>query len=184
MNYVLGEAPTSESREFELVREVFQLDPSELGVSDLDEFDNLVKIVQQFSRVNPATGEAEQISPSRVAAIPAITARHIELVQQARGVLTPEQVREVWLSNMPANTGDRHPDLLFDIAQYNFGTDEPIDDILRAINQAEIRRQKLIERYRSMLRQQATRYRYERPLDDDETEEAADFIVDALTGQS
>lgn len=156
-----GEVRTSGSHEADIVQGVFELDPSVLGDSDLEEFNHLVSIVKQFSRVNPETGEYESISPSRVQAIPAITARHIKLVAPARGILTSQQVAEVWNANMPFNDGSRHPDLLFDIAQYNFGTDEPIDDILRAINRAEIRRQELIAAYKSEFRQRATAYRYD-----------------------
>ena len=179
----MGEVLQSASHEARLVQNVFGIDPNNLGESDLEEFNHLVAIVGQFSRVNPETGDYESISPSRVQSIPAITARHIKLVAPARGILSPQEIAEVWRANMPFNNGERHPDLLFDIAQYNFGTDEPIDDILRAINRAEIRRQELIAAYKSEFRHRATAYRYDRPLDDDTPEEAVDAWADAMTGR-
>lgn len=179
----IGEAKPRSSVEAQLVQEIFDLDPAELSDRDLSEYENLVKIVGLFSRVNPESGAFEHISPTRISAIPAITARHINLVKQARGILTPQQVYEVWFDNMPENTGLRHPDLLFDIAQYNFGTDEPIDDVLRAINRAEERRRELIAQYQGEIRQRAAQYRYERDLDDDAPEELLDAWADSMTGR-
>lgn len=180
MNEIILRESQQPNTEAARVQEVFGLDASRLTDDDQEQYVALVEIVSQFSRINPATKKREIISPNRIAAIPAITARHCELMRLALGELTPTQVVKAWRSNMPENDGARHPDLLFDMAQYNFGTDDPLDHVVRSLTQAEARRAELAERFKSVLRMQATKRWYERPLDDNTEEELVDELVDGI----
>jgi len=159
------------------VQEVFGMDLPRLEAAEKAEFDGLVTITRQFSRTNPDTGDYETISPRRVAAIPAITERHVRLLRPARGELGLEEILDSWCHNMPENDGLRHPDHLFDMAQMNFGTDRPIEHIEHSIMRAELRRRELEQEFRSTVRQAVARYRYERSLDGDASEEELDAFI-------
>jgi hypothetical protein len=128
------------SAEMLLVQQVSDIDPTQLDEPDRVEYDAYVDIVKQFSRYNPDTSEIETISPSRAEAIPAISARYCRLVIDARGELTPEEIVKEWATNIPENDGTRHPDVLFDIAQFNFGHDGPVEQIVKGLTAAETRR--------------------------------------------
>jgi hypothetical protein len=168
------------SAEAEAVEEVLGLEPGKLSAAEKVEFLAVVAIAASFSSTDPSTGEAIVISPSRIAAIPAISQRHCYQVEAARGVLTPEQVVEAWQANTPDYRDGRHPDLLFDIAQYNFGHDGPVDEVVRGLTLAEQRRQELVERLRSEVRTAGRQYMWNRPLDDDTEEELIDSVIEAL----
>lgn len=174
--------PCSQSAEALLVQDVFSVRPRDLapGSGELAQYEATVAIVEQFSRANPETGEREVISPSRVAAIPAITERHMRLLHPARGELSLSEVRDSWWGNMPENDGLRHPDMLFDMTQMNFGTDEPIGHIEYNIMRAELQRRELMEQFRSMMRHAAAQRRFERPLDDETSEAAIDELIDRM----
>lgn len=172
-----GNHPLIASPEALMIQDVFEVHPNRMDTNERMEYDELVSIAMQFSRTDMTTGEYQIISKSRVAAIPAITARHMRLLEPARGVLTVDEVRESWRINMPENDGTRHPDLLFDMTQRNFGTDEPTGDITMSIMRNELRRRQLIEAYKSQVRYEANQRRYEQDLDQ-EADEAIDAFID------
>jgi hypothetical protein len=106
-------------------------------------------IVAQFERPHPADAAVTQmISPGRAASIPAITARWQELVRPARGQLSTYDIIYAWRTNMPANTGQRHPDALFDAAQMNFGSDEPLGHVMHTATWAQRERIAMAQQYR------------------------------------
>jgi hypothetical protein len=123
---LLGHERVTYSAEELLVQQVFGVDPAQIAGEALDQYSGFVQIVGQFSRFSPRTGHYETISPSRVAAVPAITERHQRLVGPARGRLSIGDIVQALHGNMPENDSERHPDHMFDIAQLNFGTDGPI----------------------------------------------------------
>ncbi len=167
------------SAESQAVQTALGLDPTQFQGTDQQEFEALVAITKQFSRTDPETGIYQIISPSRIASIPAITERHCRLLAPARGQLTADDIKESWWTNMPENDGQRHPDQLFDIAQYNFGTDDDVTHILVSFTRLEAQRRQMIEDYMSQARYRAAQLRYELPLDADERAEAAvDKIID------
>jgi len=155
-----------------------------LPEQERQEYDHLVVIVAQFSRINPNSSKLQMISKNRVAAIPAITERHIALVSNARGELTYDDIRKAWRENMPQHDTDRHPDVLFDIAQFNFGSDEPIGDVVRALTIAAQQRKAMRTTIKSHLTRMATRYRYTRTPDDSTEDEEIDEYVDSLDNNS
>lgn len=177
---IILEKDLGDTSESLLVQEVLGLEPNKLTEEEKREFLAVVAITASFSSADPSTGESIVISPSRVAAIPAISQRHCHQLEAARGILTPEQVIEAWESNTPSDRDDRHPDQLFDIAQFNFGHDGPVDDVVRGLTLAEQRRQEMIEEYRSRLRTAGAQYRWNRPLDDDAEEEIIDALIDSI----
>ncbi len=177
---ILLERDLVASAEAEAVEEVLGLEPDKLTDAEKVEYLAVVAIAASFSSSDPSTGEAVNISPSRIAAIPAISQRHCHQVEAARGVLTPEQVVEAWQANTPDYRDGRHPDLLFDIAQYNFGHDGPVDEVVRGLTLAEQRRQELVERLRSEVRTAGRQYMWRRPLDDDTEEGIIDSVIDRI----
>lgn len=118
-------------------------------------------IIGQFSSPHPRiAGRAQLISPSRAAAIPAITARWHA---QRRAFLSnpaPNDILYAWRTNMPANTGTRHPDELFDNAQHNFGHDRPINWIVQGITHATEERRALVRRYAGQVHRMLAQLRF------------------------
>lgn len=167
------------------VERSFGVDLADLTDEERENYQLVVAIAQQFTRPDARSGKPAIISPSRTLAIPAITARYCELVRPARGSLSSEQIIEAWQSNIPQDYG-RHPDQLFDIAQFNFGTDEPTGDIVRELNRVERRRKELVERYKAAawrvidLRQRDLRINDEDELRD-RVDEAVENYVDRVT---
>jgi hypothetical protein len=125
MNIMPREQGGGASPEDLLVRRVFDLGPSDITpIGGLDHT-SLVAITTQFSRTNPRTSAHETISGSRVLAIPPVTERFRSLAHPTRGDLTAQEVTTAWRQNLPQNDGQRHPDRLFEIAVWNFGSDVP-----------------------------------------------------------
>lgn len=153
-------------------------DPSMLDPEAAEWLELQTLIAAQFSRINPETYQYETISPSRVAAITPITIRHMQLLYPARGRLTNEDIRYSWQTNMPANDGMRHPDLLFDIAQINFGTDEPVDYIERQLMHQELERRSLTAKYRSTVHAVLAQMRFRGEV----PEEVVDELVEEARG--
>lgn len=176
--HLLGETVPEYSPEELVIQRLFDLDPADLEGDARAQYEATVMIVSQFSRTNPENGAREMISPGRIRAIPAITSRYMHLQKPARGVLGLEDVLYAWQDNMPENDGLRHPDLLFDMAQMNFGTDAPVQNIERNIMRAELQRRQMIAEYRSHMRMVAAQYRNERPLDDDADEQSLEAFID------
>jgi len=163
------------------VQEVLGINPAELDQYQLDEYQAVVAIVNQFSRFDPGTGEYQIISPSRIAAIPAITARHCAQQFPARGEMTVEQVLDDWLANTHDNMGDRHPDDLFNCAQWNFGSDADVTSIIFSITRAERERSEMVEQYKTMARTYLKRAMWDRPLGSEVTEEQVEELADQIS---
>jgi hypothetical protein len=171
------ELPTDDhSLEAAAVQSVFELDFSEFSAEDSSQYQHVVAIVRLFTQYDPETRQPTILSPSRIAAIPAISARHAQLMRSARGELTRFQIENAWWDNFPHDREFRHPDLLFDIAQYNFGTDAPIDNILRAMAEAEKRRARIMERCRHLVHSTFARY-YLRDVPEDLSEELTEILA-------
>jgi hypothetical protein len=135
-------------------------DPERFSPVDHEQFAGLVAITSMFTRRLP--GRHDMISPSRVAAIPEITAYHCSVVRPARGELGTHDVVEAWQQRKPDHYG-RHPDFLFDLTRLNFGSHSvaEAEQIARKIMAADYELAALREAVRSRIAREQTRQSYE-----------------------
>ena len=170
--------PTFNS-EYDLVCQVNGINPDAVPPEMADWLNTHTVVTTQFSRQHQESSGTEMISLGRAASIPVITARWQELIRPAYPDVSVDDILRQWRTNMPENRSGRHPDELFDIAQWNFGTDASVRHIVNSITWRQRERIAMAKQYRSALHRLLTPLRYRGDVD----EAQVDALIDHIEGR-
>ena len=178
-NHPAAPLPRFENEQ-QLVCHALKFEPQEIPPSMAPWVETHTAIAEQFSRPHPSGAGLEMISPSRAAGIPFITGRWMELVTVPGPMATNEDILTEWRRNTPSYRQGRHADELFDIAQWNFGSDKLAECNRAAVSATWLHRERIAvaRQYRGAVHRLLAPLRFGGEV----PEEVVDSLIDRLYG--